>query len=42
MTEWKPHFDRGISNFRSGKYDVALECFDEVCIRRALFHQRVY
>ena len=41
MTEWKPPFDRGISNFRSGKYDEALVCFNEVCSHRALFHQRV-
>ena len=30
MAEWKPSFERGISNFRLGKYEVALTCFNEV------------
>lgn len=30
MAEWKPSFERGISNFRSGKYEEALAYFNEV------------
>lgn len=37
MTEWKQSFDRGISNFRSGKYEDALTCFDEVRVFCAPF-----
>ncbi|KAF9651431.1 hypothetical protein BDM02DRAFT_3163013 [Thelephora ganbajun] len=29
MAEWKPAFERGISNFRSGEYEEALTCFNE-------------
>ncbi|KAF9792057.1 hypothetical protein BJ322DRAFT_1102586 [Thelephora terrestris] len=29
MAEWKPSFERGISNFRLGKYAEALTWFDE-------------
>ena len=37
MAEWKQSFDRGISNFRSGKYDEALLHFDEVRFSYAPF-----
>ena len=30
MAEWRPPFERGVSNFRLGKYDEALACFNEV------------
>ena len=39
MTAWKPYFERGISNFRLGKYEEALVCFNEVWLPRPLFDE---
>ena len=42
MTEWKLAFERGVSNFRLGKYNEALACFNEVRVPYAFIHRKEF
>ena len=39
MAEWKPFFERGISNFRLEKYEEALDHFNEVRFPYSFFNE---